>query len=329
MKFKVGDKVKYVGGISEIKDYIGTIKYIDGKEYSVESEKENKKYFHQCSGHCKSFHGYWCKEDDIELIKKYQTVYDILSKPKTAIRIANLEHWYGFVNFLNEYNINNKDLYNHAIKIHTQAIKLCFNINEGNDLTYCDEEYYIRNGFTIYKFYDLFNRDNCAVYNIFNMVNNIKMSDELCMMYDNERPPLADCLKLENMKGITPNMRLLNIYKSKVEKAIKDKYLKNKEEIMAEDEVQKLKLEFINQVNVMLNRTEEDKFDFYMPYHTDITDKLLEENEDAEHKELDKLYQLIDEVEAHLELTNDYDKQMEILTKYGIVDKKTGKLKYE
>lgn len=63
-----------------------------------------------------------------------------------------------------------------------------------------------------------------------------------------------------------------------------------------------------------------------------ISDKwaesIIAKYHDEETKELRALYDMVADVKAIMDLTNDYDEIINILTKYNIIDKKTLKIKY-
>lgn len=69
MKFKVGDRVKH----EELGK--GTIQYIDNDNYHLPYAVEFDERFmtgHICAGYCKDKHGFWCNENELELIKPKQ-----------------------------------------------------------------------------------------------------------------------------------------------------------------------------------------------------------------------------------------------------------------
>lgn len=64
MKFedvKVGQRVRYTGGMSFLEGCVGTCTYISpAGKIAIEFDKSHTA-LHTCNGHCKDGHGWWCR----------------------------------------------------------------------------------------------------------------------------------------------------------------------------------------------------------------------------------------------------------------------------
>ena len=67
-KFKIGDRVKYVGTLCQLKGKVGTIVGVKANSYGVAFD-EYFPFFHSLGGLCLDGHGRCCKEAALELIK--------------------------------------------------------------------------------------------------------------------------------------------------------------------------------------------------------------------------------------------------------------------
>ena len=124
-------------------------------------------------------------------------------------------------------------------------------------------------------------------------------------------------------------MKILDIYRERKEFEINQNYIKNRNEIIKEDEIQKIIRETELQINTILDIEERlDRVDFSSRNEellTNVSKEKLEKLEAETDKERDKLHDNIEEIKALFELTEDYEERMKILKKYGIIDK-DGKL---
>lgn len=64
---KIGQRVRYVGAITDIVGLIGTCVYIDTNRWAAIAFDSPLEVLHTCEGHCKDNYGWWCKADDLEL----------------------------------------------------------------------------------------------------------------------------------------------------------------------------------------------------------------------------------------------------------------------
>jgi hypothetical protein len=110
-----------------------------------------------------------------------------------------------------------------------------------------------------------------------------------------------------------------------MEKRILEEKRNKDKEIKENDEIQKLLEDTENQINVILDRDEESRYDLPIFYiYTDETDKALIENEKETDRKIEELYQLKAEVEAQLSIIPEekYEVAIEVLKNYEILDKK-------
>ena len=122
-------------------------------------------------------------------------------------------------------------------------------------------------------------------------------------------------------------MSILKLYEGRKGEEIANNYLKERERILKEDEIQSIIIEMQNQVNTILenqnlrgrlNVNEEE-------LHTANTEEKLEELRKSTDAERTKLRSTLDEIRALFEMTDSYEERIKILKNYGILDK-NGKL---
>lgn len=70
-KFKIGDRVKYVGKMSELKGKVGTV--VDSLYHSCGvAFDEYLPFCHSLGGLCSNGHGWWCSHVSLELISEHR-----------------------------------------------------------------------------------------------------------------------------------------------------------------------------------------------------------------------------------------------------------------
>lgn len=118
-------------------------------------------------------------------------------------------------------------------------------------------------------------------------------------------------------------MDILEIYKRRKLDLIEDKYNKLEDKIKEEDEIQKILLDAENQINVLLNRNEENRINIWTDSskYTIETQEKLKELYIEKNKEFESLDSLVDEVKAQLEIADSYKTTIEIYKNYGILNK--------
>ena len=71
-KFKIGDRVKYIGQIPELKGKVGTVASLETLgRYGVVFD-EYSRYFHSLGGLCPFGYGRWCNIVDLELLSEHR-----------------------------------------------------------------------------------------------------------------------------------------------------------------------------------------------------------------------------------------------------------------
>lgn len=95
-KFKVGDRVRYTGTCNDfIENKTGTIRHIDEYDvyfkYAVEFDKASDK-FHECCGYVKPHTGWWCNENELELIEPEEKSFTVVIQSKGDCTTAKMLH---------------------------------------------------------------------------------------------------------------------------------------------------------------------------------------------------------------------------------------------
>lgn len=70
-EFKVGDRVKYVGKMPELKGKVGTVVCFEFNDYGVTFD-EYVPFFHSLGGLCSNGHGWLCECAELELISEHR-----------------------------------------------------------------------------------------------------------------------------------------------------------------------------------------------------------------------------------------------------------------
>lgn len=143
------------------------------------------------------------------------------------------------------------------------------------------------------------------------------------------------------IKGDDNMNQVLRLYELKKIEEIKNKYNEKVEDDYNNIEVvksyKKLVEEFEENMESLFKSIENFDNDYLVErYNTtlykyginevNIKFEILKKYKEDNEKELAELHQLIDEVNAQLSMSDDLDYQVEVLTRYGILDKKTKKL---
>ena len=153
--------------------------------------------------------------------------------------------------------------------------------------------------------------------------------------YYNEKTKEHD----EELKGNDDMNKVLKLYYDRKKKEIDEKYDKKVEEDFNNIDIVKKYNELIEKFEKeqeeLFKNTENFDND-YLTLRSDVNcykyklnilpikDKLEIEYKDYYNKEIDSLNKLRDEVDAQLSLSDDLGYQIEVLSNYGIIDKKSG-----
>lgn len=123
------------------------------------------------------------------------------------------------------------------------------------------------------------------------------------------------------------DIKLLEIYRERAKEKIDDDYVTERYKILKEDTIQNIIEEMENQVNAILESEEADnRLHIHKDYLVtkETQEKLNKLDKDTKLKN-EKLSNIIGEIYAMFELTENYEERMKILKKYGIINK-DGKL---
>lgn len=118
-------------------------------------------------------------------------------------------------------------------------------------------------------------------------------------------------------------------YKEQVEKDYNDlELVKQYNEIIKDFEIKMDEL-YNNELNIGESTIHQcyTSSDYKYALNCDIKNSIEDIYSEEHNKEIKAINDLVEEVEAQLSLSNDLDYQREVLTAYGIVDKKSGKIK--
>lgn len=127
MKFKIGDRVRYVGEcVSFLKGKTGTVKYIADElnrvSYSVEFD-ETDRLLHTCAGHTKPDTGWWCEKNDLELIEPEEKSFTVVIQSKGDCTTAKMLHGKKVIREA-EVNRYRSDVYNEQTAIEAVVAKM-------------------------------------------------------------------------------------------------------------------------------------------------------------------------------------------------------------
>lgn len=118
-------------------------------------------------------------------------------------------------------------------------------------------------------------------------------------------------------------MKILDIYRVKKLSEIEHEKNEEKDKVMEQDEMQKILLKAIKEINELLPENEEFNYK-NENLLTDATKKKIYEIDAKAKEKKDEVDRTIEEVKALFELTGDYTERIKILEKYGIM--KNGKI---
>ena len=71
-KFKIGDRVKYIGKMPKLKGKVGTVVSLESPNYCGVVFDEYSRYLHSLGGLCPVGHGRWCNNTVLELISEHR-----------------------------------------------------------------------------------------------------------------------------------------------------------------------------------------------------------------------------------------------------------------
>lgn len=165
-----------------------------------------------------------------------------------------------------------------------------------------------------------------------NELHNIDGADALCLY----------CDELINEEREEKDMnKVLKLYEERKLKEIDDKYDKKVDDdynaIEVVKEYNELVMNFENKLEELFNSLENFDNNYlvtqcdsncykYVLYEDRIKNELRSKYVDEQMKEVNDVKKLVSEVDAQLSLSDDLTYQLEVLNRYGIIDKKTNKM---
>lgn len=127
-----------------------------------------------------------------------------------------------------------------------------------------------------------------------------------------------------NMKKENKNMKILELYKERELDYIQETFEETKKALIEKDAFTKLHNKYADEIKKLYKKEygEEMKYNLVLGegFLTSETRESIDEADDEKVFEIENLEELIEEVEALLDMTNDYDKKIEILKKYQILN---------
>lgn len=309
MKFKIGDKVRYINNnILNLKDKIGTIYYIDNSSIPYEVIWENWNKGHSGTANDLSENHFWCLEEELELVNHEYKVGDlVLLKNKRGNGWAvdgSMDKYIGAkvrIKSIEKYHLDDYDYF------------------------------YIENDTREYIFRttDIEKIINEPEIQIFypNNINDIILEQSIKEM---KRKPAEKLLSEKtgiNLKYMEEKeMEILKIYRNKTENYLRNEYNKKKEEILNKDRIQSVLKRAEEEINILLERDEDNKFEFHsITMLEPATEVLLKKVEKEFDEKINKFNDLVTEVKAQMEIAENYETKIEILKRYNILDE-TGKI---
>lgn len=132
--------------------------------------------------------------------------------------------------------------------------------------------------------------------------------------------------RLNNLgnKKENKNMRILDIYRERQREFIQESFDVTKKDLIIQDPFTKLYEKFQTDMKKLYKKenNEELKYNFILGenFLTKETKEAILKADEEKVFELENLDEMLEEVTALLEMTDDYDKQIEILKKYDILN---------
>ena len=128
---------------------------------------------------------------------------------------------------------------------------------------------------------------------------------------------------LENKKE-DKNMKILDIYKERQREFIQESFDVTKKDLIIQDPFTKLYEKFQTDMKKLYKKEYDRELEYKSVLGTEFltkeTREALEKADEQKVFELENLDEMLEEVTALLEMTDDYDKQIEILKKYDILN---------
>lgn len=184
---------------------------------------------------------------------------------------------------------------------------------------------------------NLFDFDNCVDSFVYSFENYMKTGDisltgepyqQNTILTDHTvtNPTFDIWNRLNNLgnKKENKNMKILDIYRERQREFIQESFDVTKKDLIIQDPFTKLYEKFQTDMKKLYKKenNEELKYNFILGENfltKETKDAILKADEEKVF-ELENLDEMLEEVTALLEMTDDYDKQIEILKKYDILN---------
>lgn len=182
---------------------------------------------------------------------------------------------------------------------------------------------------------NLFNFDDCVDSCAYSFENYIKTGDisltgepyqQNTILTDHTVTNAAyDIWKTANdMKKEDKDMKVLDIYEEREREYINDNFKITKEELVKNDPFVKLHDKYVKDIEKLYKKEYDRELEYKSVLGTEFlakeTREAIEKADEQKVFELENLDELLVEVKAMLDMTNDYDKKIEILKKYDILN---------
>lgn len=120
------------------------------------------------------------------------------------------------------------------------------------------------------------------------------------------------------------DMKVLDIYEEREREYINDNFKITKEELIKNDPFVKLHDKYVKDIEKLYKKEYDRELEYKSVLGTEFlskeTKEAIEKADEQKVFELENLDEMLEEVTALLEMTDDYDKQIEILKKYDILN---------
>lgn len=132
--------------------------------------------------------------------------------------------------------------------------------------------------------------------------------------------------RLNNLGNIKEDkdMKVLDIYEEREREYINDNFKITKEELIKNDPFVKLHDKYVKDIEKLYKKEYDRELEYKSVLGTEFLSKetreAIEKADEEKVFELENLDELLVEVKAMLDMTNDYDKKIEILKKYQILN---------
>ena len=127
-----------------------------------------------------------------------------------------------------------------------------------------------------------------------------------------------------DMKKEDKDMKVLDIYEQREVEYIKENFKITKEELIKNDPFAKLHDKYVKDIEKLYKKEYDRELEYKSVLGTEFlakeTREAIEKADEQKVFELENLDELLVEVKAMLDMTNDYDKKIEILKKYQILN---------